>query len=104
MDELKPCPFCGGEAAHDKWDEERDYSGCSKCDFWTNVRIWNRRPVTVSEGEAEKLLRECREELFRYGEDSACAWEHGDTRSRREAEESRDELYARIEAYLKVKS
>jgi len=61
-------------------------------------------PVTVSEGEAEKLLRECREELFRYGEDSACAWEHGDTRSRREAEESRDELYARIDACLKGKS
>jgi len=42
-EELKPCPFCGGEAAHDKWDEDRDYAGCRKCDFWAHARIWNNR-------------------------------------------------------------
>jgi len=58
-------------------------------------------PVTVSEGEAEKLLRECREQLFGYGEDFANAWEHGEANAVREL---RDELYARIDACLKGKS
>ena len=28
MNDLKPCPFCGGEA---KWDEKNKAPQCSKC-------------------------------------------------------------------------
>lgn len=58
MNELKPCPFCGGQA------EEVDplYLQCStdgcvlNCAmFWINQYVWNTRPI-------EDTLRECIED------------------------------------------
>lgn len=71
MDELKPCPFCGGKAeTHDEvivmpyidyktgayYDADVNYherTGCPKCDMWfyieedelegTTIQKWNRR-------------------------------------------------------------
>jgi Lar family restriction alleviation protein len=73
--ELKPCPFCGGEAKFD-----HDYNGwnwifCSQCNSSTNARVsamddckpllveaWNRR-----HGTAEiACLTKQRDELVKY--------------------------------------
>ena len=53
MDELKPCPFCGGEAVMDSDGYYRKtfwvsctYCGCSTQSFWTekeSVEAWNKR-------------------------------------------------------------
>lgn len=53
--ELKPCPFCGGEAVYHEGDETVwDFIFCSECDFIIHAdevyagdklkREWNRRP------------------------------------------------------------
>lgn len=63
MSELKPCPFCGGEAEITKASEYQSYALCRACgassdyDIHENkediVRAWNRRapvtPIPVSE-------------------------------------------------------
>ena len=53
MDQLKPCPFCGGEA--ELWDNKMEYRLygvlCKECDCMTPyavtgeeaVEVWNRR-------------------------------------------------------------
>jgi len=80
MDELKPCPCCGCRAVMRQapLEPETSQSGgyyieCTGCHLTTLlmfsildnckpllVGLWNRRPVTVSEGEAEKVLREAK--------------------------------------------
>jgi len=63
MDELKPCPFCDKlPAVEDTPDGEyitckTPFCPAEDCYFSGTAAGWNRRPVTVSEGEAEKLLR-----------------------------------------------
>lgn len=50
--ELKPCPFCGGDAdiSHDHTVEENHAYGCRKCDIWFDtfnssdaIAAWNSR-------------------------------------------------------------
>ena len=51
MAELKPCPFCGGEAKHIESHVFGHGVACKKCgmktDYWATVasatRAWNRR-------------------------------------------------------------
>lgn len=47
MSELKPCPFCGGEAFHRGYD----VVWCKKCSAEAHVDDWNRRPDAPSAGE-----------------------------------------------------
>lgn len=50
MNELKPCPFCGGEATMQS-GQYAHYVGCENCDAWTHISgtsekaaaAWNRR-------------------------------------------------------------
>ncbi len=57
MSELKPCPFCGGEAAFDFDDSGYEWIYCRKCGINTDTEIstdccakeklskaWNNRP------------------------------------------------------------
>ena len=57
MKELKPCPFCGGEAKYFRSDfdddvEDTEYVGCTRCEAVTplffkkdqSIEWWNRRP------------------------------------------------------------
>lgn len=51
-DELKPCPFCGGEADH-SFGEKGDgtpwpYVECVECGASTEPDVWNRRTPTPS--------------------------------------------------------
>lgn len=85
-DELKPCPFCGGEAtfAAHATAEEMDYGiicrtmaviGCDACEFCMSgetdeetVAKWNARAavtdeqfsLAVHDGRAWQVVRECR--------------------------------------------
>ncbi|MBR4855147.1 MAG: Lar family restriction alleviation protein [Bacteroidaceae bacterium] len=51
MAELKPCPFCGGEAQRLENRTFGHYVSCTKCrartDYYASsgvaVRVWNRR-------------------------------------------------------------
>ncbi len=76
---LRPCPFCGGEAdiSHDHTVEESHAYGCRKCGVWFNdyladdpIAAWNRRadtrPAPV-EGllEAAKAVRDERFSTYR---------------------------------------
>lgn len=66
---LKPCPFCGGEAAYraDHTTEHVDSISCRRCDFYMSdpgivqgsVRAaWNRRaPLPDEEGMVERVAR-----------------------------------------------
>ena len=71
MSELKPCPFCGGEA-------ELCYSEvdtfCRKCNVMQETELWNTRPIEdalnarIAELEAElkitdELLKEATETI-----------------------------------------
>jgi hypothetical protein len=64
MNELKPCPFCGGKGEIEKVDEGCFGVGCRNCDFqlmngpwaigWHRSRVdaateWNRRTPTDRE-------------------------------------------------------
>ena len=68
MIELKPCPFCGGEA--ELWDNKLEYSFysviCKECDCMTPysvtrgeaVEVWNRRePI-------DKIVEQLEEKSF----------------------------------------
>ncbi len=58
MNELKPCPFCGGKAEHfgKPLKGSHTWAWCTKCHVETPpvktlavaIRQWNRRPVTKS--------------------------------------------------------
>lgn len=74
--ELKPCPFCGGDASFDHDDNGWNWIHCKSCDATTNARVsamddckpllaeaWNRRapaePVKVpSDAEIDQLAYE----------------------------------------------
>lgn len=56
MVELKPCPFCGGEAIIDDCGEHRYFVRCTKCSINQDklftqkcdaARAWNRRANNV---------------------------------------------------------
>lgn len=96
-DELKPCPFCGGEAtfAAHATAEEMDYGiicrtmaviGCDACEFCMSgetdeetVAKWNARAavtdeqftMAVHDGRAWQVVRECENVL----DHSPCAFE-----------------------------
>ena len=61
-EELKSCPFCGGEARRGKSSPQDPYIWCTKCHINTGMRFsyksaieaWNTRP----EGEPRSLSRE----------------------------------------------
>ena len=70
MDELKPCPFCGGKAKYQQFSSPRHYYSvsCNMCGCHTdgfslsqsdwsaaknkaaNAAVWNRRAVPPEEG------------------------------------------------------
>lgn len=98
-DELKPCPFCGGEAtfAAHATAEEMDYGiicrtmaviGCDACEFCMSgetdeetVAKWNARAavtdeqfaMAVHDGEAWQVVRTCRNIGFETGDDFKCS-------------------------------
>ena len=63
-DELKPCPFCGGEANVDT-GYEIDGILCDGCGFWYRfdgytdskdaIDFWNTRPVDQLRAERDRL-------------------------------------------------
>ena len=66
MRDLKPCPFCGGEAREEEADDGGKFIECSTCSACTAlhydraenlVSAWNRRR------DAESALREMREAI-----------------------------------------
>lgn len=58
--ELKPCPFCGGEATY--YDDEKEYACCRNayCPLWEHLPIqaWNTRveKKELDEGEVAKVI------------------------------------------------
>jgi hypothetical protein len=64
--ELKPCPFCGGEAG---WKTGR--VGCNSCDIWAhNPHSWNARsPAAPQWISVKDRLPECRLECTSSGTD-----------------------------------
>lgn len=56
--------------------------------------------MTDTKPDAAALLLEIREELFRLGQDSSCAYEHGDIVSMRKAERAAKEIHDRIDGFL----
>ena len=78
MSELKPCPFCGGEA-------ELCYSEvdtfCRKCNVMQETELWNTRPIEdalrLRIAELEALV----DELVNIGDNlfdslNPIAWKH----------------------------
>lgn len=64
--DLKPCPFCGGEAdiSHDHTVEENHAYGCRRCGIWFDTfnsdeafDAWNARTATKGETWAEMIDR-----------------------------------------------
>lgn len=66
MSELKPCPFCGGEAAFGTDDDGGHGAGCEKCGAGTRafyplmddvhqliIEAWNRRVEGIGESRHE---------------------------------------------------
>lgn len=98
-DELKPCPFCGGEAtfAAHATAEEMDYGiicrtmaviGCDACEFCMSeetdeeaMTAWNARAavtdeqfsLAVHDGRAWQVVRTCRNIGFETGDDFKCS-------------------------------
>lgn len=90
MSELKPCPFCGGEAkTRGIGPNQVPYFGCGKCGCWfLAVGTWNSRPV-------EDALRADIEEARKVARDASCDSEYyrGEMdRFRIEAERLREEV------------
>ena len=88
MDNLKPCPFCGGEAILREYDDGSGHIRCNRCDFTPFIHAsfgrekskqkaiaeWNRRPdiwIPVTErlpesGKHVLLCCEVRPAMKRY--------------------------------------
>lgn len=74
-DELKPCPFCGGEAEMREGSSTKPYIRCKRCGCRTGssryrgnlAKAWNARAdvtdgqfaTAVHDGEAWQRVREC---------------------------------------------
>lgn len=74
-DELKPCPFCGGEAEMREGSSTKPYVRCKRCGCRTGssryrgnvAKSWNARAavtdeqfaLAVHDGEAWQVVREC---------------------------------------------
>ena len=64
--ELKPCPFCGGEAKIYEASEEDFRVGCIRCHTWSDyyftedeaIKAWNRRnyPEKQDSSIGEKII------------------------------------------------
>lgn len=80
--ELKPCPFCGGEASFDHDDNGWNWIYCKSCDASTNARVsamddcrpllaeaWNRREPAdpVKMPSDDEFLDIARALLAKYG-------------------------------------
>ena len=97
MDELKPCPFCGGEAEY--WGDDGK-AGCasdmgSGCPFdeVMYAHEWNTRPI-------EDALRAERDELRRMLDAVLALEEPVETALRAEVERLKAELDKTHEAWL----
>jgi len=77
MEELKPCPFCGGEAEYDNSDYRGggQWIGCKTCGgrAWKPYRtgdevyvLWNARPIEDSLRKERDELREACGEAYIY--------------------------------------
>lgn len=69
MSDLKPCPFCGGEARKDEADDGGKFIECSTCSACTALhydRAENLESAWNSRRGAEGALREMREALEFY--------------------------------------
>lgn len=69
MEKLKPCPFCGGEAAQRDFTEPfvNGWVGCQKCHCFINwvkggkpeaVAVWNRRAAPENKELTLEQLRQ----------------------------------------------
>jgi len=74
MDELKACPFCGGEVAQREFTEPfvNGWVGCQKCHCFINwvkngkheaITAWNRRAQPNHIGDAAEMVPLTLEEL-----------------------------------------
>lgn len=82
-DELKPCPFCGGEAEMREGSSTKPYIRCKRCGCRTGssryrgnlAKAWNARAdatdeqfaMAVHDGRAWQVVRECRMSPARGG-------------------------------------
>lgn len=77
MDNLKPCPFCGGSASFERIGDKRqstivrcDMCGCSleSGDEWNHCSSWNRRDTDKLEELCKKFIENnnisCSETVF----------------------------------------
>lgn len=87
-DELKPCPFCGGENVTNEFDDPFYSVICGICgassafsDEEGAVRLWNARAavtdeqfaMAVHDGEAWQQVRECRNVGEETDDDFKCS-------------------------------
>lgn len=60
MDELKPCPFCGGEAGRSmgKTNDGKDwpYIECIACDAMAEPEDWNNRVIDIKNERLREAL------------------------------------------------
>ena len=79
MEELKPCPFCGGNAKLTQWTKTIYSISCIKCDahFYTYtkeeaIKAWNTRHERTVKLKDNGHCPDCRK-LVGTGE-NYCAW------------------------------
>ena len=79
--ELKPCPFCGGQAkVIDKWRVVCDTAGCCGSFFYSfgtldrAVEGWNKRQSTELEAERAKVAKLRKAAMEYHHEDGTCSW------------------------------
>lgn len=72
--ELKPCPFCGGEASFDHDDNGWNWIYCKSCDASTNARVSamdDCRPLLAEAWNRSALLAKYSEQVGKCSEHHA---------------------------------
>jgi ribosomal protein L37AE/L43A len=64
--ELKPCPFCGGEPLYELNSEDDKIIVCQKCGAGTAPSVWNTRYNEAPTGETQELIERINDTLKYY--------------------------------------
>jgi Lar family restriction alleviation protein len=88
LDELKPCPFCGGDAglgSDDAFDDVTWQAFCKRCHATIErdladhaVELWNTRALTANQERVTQLeaaLRKCRDRFTEYAHEHQVKYE-----------------------------